>query len=150
MNSPVDPLPSLKELLQLAEICLDQGGRGGDSAGAGASAPVGDPPPRSAHPLPEGVPRGERDLRIDAVEKYTSAFDRWFQHHGAALAALPETERATLSSLVKLHERILTLAESMRESTAVDIRHLKAKGKGIMAYVDTLPKRISRGPTRKG
>ena len=57
----------------------------------------------------------------------------------AAVAAEPEAAK----KLVQLHSRVLQRAGALRDVTAGSLKKLKTKGKGLMAYTDLLPRRIS-------
>lgn len=83
------------------------------------------------------------DERLNYLEAYTEAFDLWFQHSGGE-------DPTRLAELEERHVRILELAESLRDSTNTELRAHHKRGKGILAYADTLPKSVSRSKPRQG
>lgn len=78
------------------------------------------------------------------IEAYSEAFSRWYAENPNP------TESEQLERLSRHHTEILEKVAELRELTSIDLRNLKKKGKGILAYTDVLPKRISFGRKRKG
>lgn len=91
------------------------------------------------------------DQFLDRVAAYSDAFQKWnVDNQQALMGTATGAEAESLRSLAKLHAKIIDLAEALKDKTSHDLKHLKRKGKGIMAYTDILPKRISIWTRRKG
>jgi hypothetical protein len=89
---------------------------------------------------------------LDALDLYIESFGKW---HGDWKARLLESSndrdlKAVGAEVAKQHSEVLRLAGELKESIAVSLRSLKRKGKGLIAYSDKLPKRISTIRPRKG
>lgn len=91
---------------------------------------------------------------IDQIEKYCSSLAQWLKetensssHPNADTLGL---SAADLTELSKLHGSVMQLASQLLGNTATQLQDLQIKAKGIMAYVDTLPKKISVTKSRKG
>ena len=87
------------------------------------------------------------DAREELISEYSDAF-------GAFLDARSDQphlglEAETLEALLKNHEQIVACAESLKMKTKDAIGTLRKRGKAIMGYVDTLPRRVSTIGTRK-
>jgi len=83
------------------------------------------------------------DTILEEFNAYTSALDVWLTQ--------PRTEDPEIiKSLLENHDKVVKKALSLKDEASVELRKLKAKGKGILAYVDILPKRISFGTKKKG
>lgn len=85
---------------------------------------------------------------IAGYERYSDGMDRWLE------STLKSMERgvgapagADAQELLALHQEVLERAKDLKDSVRKELLELKAKGKGLMAYTDQLPKRVS---TRKG
>ena len=94
----------------------------------------------------------DSEVALEKIEEYTEKFSSWYNEHFASLEEgdIQEDVISLLQQLNEQHGKVLALAEDLRESITDDRRELKRKGKGIMAYIDTLPKRLSLRRTRKG
>ena len=82
--------------------------------------------------------------RIELLESYVSSFDRWLETTGAL------TDEATLAEALKNHEALMAKAKGWLEEGSQELAHYRQKTKVILAYVDTLPKRLSRYRPIKG
>lgn len=91
----------------------------------------------------------EAGTTVDRLTRYADAFDRWFS------TARPLLERgeleplggeAAVRELERQHREIVEAARGTLERGGDEIADLKRRGKGILAYTDLLPSRIS---TRK-
>lgn len=86
---------------------------------------------------------------LDAMEEYVQAFAAWQKKVGLGVAgglevqAQPDVDIEQLKLLDKKHSKLLTRAGQLHEQTAKDLKDQQERGKGIRAYVDTLPKRLS-------
>lgn len=94
----------------------------------------------------------EADL-LGLIEEYSARFTEWHEsaEAGGDLSLLEKSfGAANLKLLSERHRLVIAKVASLKEGTAEDLRNLKRRGKGIMAYTDTMPKRISLRKDRKG
>ena len=90
------------------------------------------------------VGNDEPDLFLEKLQDYTDRMDNWLR------AGMAEQGDATeVQTLLDLHNTLLARAEVMLGGASDEFRQLKTKRKAIIAYTDTLPKRIST-QKRKG
>lgn len=89
------------------------------------------------------------DETIDSIERYSERFTDWFERNRAAIeqGAMQSPE---LSELLSLHERIVDLVSRLMNDTSSRRSELKRRGKGILSYLDTLPRRLSVTGMKKG
>jgi hypothetical protein len=87
---------------------------------------------------------GEADA-VEAVSAYVCCVDEWVA--GGDLVVQDE-ELGRL--IADQHATILLLVESLKGQTASELKELWEKGKGLMAYTDVFPKRISTMRPKKG
>lgn len=91
------------------------------------------------------------DPFIDALERYSLAFDEWFVQNQSELANNPDPlYNSQIDKLVQLHERLVNIVTDEQSEHPEAIRKLKHKGRGIMAYTDIFPKRLSMRRPRQG
>lgn len=94
---------------------------------------------------------GPTDVLIEKLEEYTQAFEAWSAAHKDILSgAKKPADEVEFLNLAALHARVVEVAEQKKESAGKDLREAQTRGKGIMAYIDILPKRISIAGTKKG
>lgn len=89
------------------------------------------------------------------LERYTEAFSKWYEAAGLNPQGSPgitiaENPTQILESVQATHDAVLRHASEAKALTAADLKSVRSKGKGILAYVDTLPKRVSLINPRKG
>lgn len=88
---------------------------------------------------------------VDRLEQYIAAFDALYGEGGAELESADiGASEEDLRRLANLHAEILELAGSAKEEVNHSLRSLRTKGKGLRAYTDHYPKRISTIRPRKG
>ena len=87
------------------------------------------------------------DERISQLTSYVDSFNLLFKEIEAQAI---QADRAELEILAALHEQVIGVAVSLLGGTSVDLRDLQKKGKAILAYTDTLPKRVSMRGKKKG
>jgi hypothetical protein len=95
----------------------------------------------------------ESDELVSLIEQYAKAFDEWYSStcEGTDMATIKsKVGTDKLAELLNLHAEVMKRTGELKEDVSGDIRKLKKKGKGILAYTDTLPKRISVTRKRKG
>lgn len=87
----------------------------------------------------------------DKLALYTESFSRWAAAHAALLAGAekPQNE-AQFRYLADVHAKLVASAEAARDQARKDIGEAHKRGKGIMAYTDILPKRISISGVKRG
>lgn len=93
----------------------------------------------SQEPLPE---------RISSLTAYSESFDQWYGEHKEELEKMSPSREAV--ELLELHNQLISAAEGWLKDVGAEIGIHRKKGKGIMAYTDILPKRVSRYQTKKG
>jgi hypothetical protein len=93
------------------------------------------------------VSGGDIDACITAMDAYVAALNK----------LLKQLEKKTgdyagedVAPLEPLHQQVLAVAMQLLGNTSVDLRQLQAKGKAILAYTDTMPKRVSIRGKQKG
>ena len=89
------------------------------------------------------------------LDQYSDLFARWYEKSNLAsgspeaIAIVGEVTEV-LGSVAAMHEAVLKLATDAQALTSADLKTIRSRGKGILAYVDTLPKRLSLNKSRKG
>jgi hypothetical protein len=85
---------------------------------------------------------------VGLVESYTEHFERWQSLVGETLANVLSSPQG--EELVRVHAAVLARAQSAQGDVAQALKGLRKRGKGILAYTDTFPKRIATIRPRKG
>ena len=93
---------------------------------------------------------GDPETESLAIEGYCKLFDLWLKAQGGVIAPVDQNSRPALQQLSDLHAEVLARAEVLLSSTSKGLQELKRKSKGIRAYLDILPKKISVTGSRKG
>jgi len=99
------------------------------------------------------APDENLDLRTDRIVAYSEAFERWYSAARPSIDAGDAAPLGGLTILRKLeaqHAAVMKLAQEIMRRTDVEVRGLRRKGKGMVAYTDTLPKQISTKKFRPG
>jgi len=89
------------------------------------------------------------DSSSNLLEKIQIYFDA-FEVFRPSLENMKKNSETDLHQLLEKHNKILTITMELRDETSREIRELKKRGKGIMAYTDIYPKKISLGSQKKG
>ena len=89
---------------------------------------------------------------LEQLDAFIDAFGVWEKDWRGRIAVAPKDKDliAIGKEVGELHGEVLRLAGVLKESIATSLRSLRRKGKGLIAYADHLPKRISTIRTRKG
>lgn len=98
--------------------------------------------------LREGAPEA-----LDQLEEYTDLFDAWQKTWNKGKTGVPgfsSKELAVGKRIAEQHQTVLDLTEKMYRSMEESLRGLRGRSKGIRAYLDHLPSKISTIRTRKG
>ena len=76
---------------------------------------------------------------IPVITEYTEAFEQWYVEWEKRpdKSKLPASD--PIFTLQKKHEAVLNLAQALKGIVSDDLKRLKRKGKGIIAYADALP-----------
>lgn len=93
----------------------------------------------------QGTELGEASVSeelVQSLEEYGSAFEKWIES-----AEKKDFEGQDISKLLDGHNRVLQLATRLQGGASVAKRELNKRAKGLIGYLDTLPKRVS---SRKG
>jgi hypothetical protein len=99
------------------------------------------------------TPCDNLDTATERIVAYTEAFDRWYSLAKPYFDVGDEEPLGGLELLKKLearHGEVIALAEAAMDRTEADAKGLRRKGKGMVAYTDNLPKRISTKRFRPG
>lgn len=94
----------------------------------------------------------ERDpqLALDKLAAYVESFGQWsegeLQERGASRTTV---EREELGVLLQKHTAVMQRGEELRAQLAGEMKQLKVRGKGIMAYLDILPKQLNMFTRKK-
>ncbi|RMG42763.1 MAG: hypothetical protein D6719_05555 [Candidatus Dadabacteria bacterium] len=88
----------------------------------------------------------------EVVEKLADYVESFSSLEKALMNSAAEFQQHTtlLRELESKHALVLSLAEELKDNTSKELRDLKVRGRGIMAYLDILPQRISVLGKRKG
>jgi len=88
----------------------------------------------------------EQDI-VESISAYVDAFASWDQEDGLKAK---EIDREMLQELATLHTKITEGAMQLKGDTGQRIKSLNIRRKGLLAYVDPLPKKISFRKPKKG
>lgn len=90
------------------------------------------------------------DEIIARIDNYIQIFNKWYD----ANLNIPEDKITLSAEEVKIvresHAGVLTLAKTLKLDAVTSLKAFQQKSEGIMAYTDTLPKKLSSRKTRKG
>ena len=89
------------------------------------------------------------DQEIERIEKYCRAFREWHayaQQNQTGAEPLPEE----IERLQERHTAVLERLERLRLDLSKEMGGFHKRAKGIMAYTDVLPKRVSVAKGRTG
>lgn len=89
------------------------------------------------------------EAKLSTTEDYVASFADWHAEFDPS-AEVSDELREKLVRLSDLHAKVLAFISELRDDSMKELRKFKAKAKGIMAYTDRLPKRISIAAKRKG
>lgn len=81
------------------------------------------------------------------LERYVTDFQKWWEEFDSGRI---EVEQSLLEKLSERHEKVLDLARDLQSQTGQVLQDTRRKSKGMIAYVDCLPKRISTRRVKKG
>jgi hypothetical protein len=84
--------------------------------------------------------------RVDRIDKYCEQFAVW---EAQGMPRLSSDEQM-VESLQHQHTQVLDQARLMAAETRSDLHALRKRAKGLMRYVDQLPRQISAWIQRKG
>jgi hypothetical protein len=87
---------------------------------------------------------------LDLIDQYSDAFESWRASWAVSGAKLSPRDREMGERIALQHAKILELTEGMLRSVEQSLKDLRGWSKGIRAYMDHLPKKVSTIRTRKG
>lgn len=87
---------------------------------------------------------------IDLIDQYTDAFEAWRASWPRSGTKLSSTDKEMGERIAAQHDSILKLTEEMLRSVEQSLKELRGWSKGIRAYMDHFPKKVSTVRTRKG
>jgi hypothetical protein len=82
---------------------------------------------------------------VERVDAYVQAFDSWAQSTN-----LESSDKELGIRIADQHATIMMLMEALKGEAALALKDLREKGKGLRAYTDVFPKRISTMKPKKG
>ena len=90
---------------------------------------------------------------LNELERYCDLFAEWEKgwkrtRDGATSLSAKDVELGR--RIVAQHATVIKLTEEMRAHVDRSLKSLRVRGKGLRAYTDQLPKRISTIRTRRG
>ena len=97
--------------------------------------------------------RDGADDSLDIIERYVAAFAEWEAGWKLSVkgdADFSAKERDMGNRIAAQHSQVIKLVEGMRAEVDSSLKGLRQKGKGLKAYIDQLPQKISTIRTRKG
>ncbi len=83
---------------------------------------------------------------LDELDQYCNAFAEWeiqWKRRQDGKVEFPAREAELGRRIVAQHATVIRLTEEMRASVDRSLKSLRVRGKGLRAYTDHLPKRIS-------
>ena len=86
------------------------------------------------------------------IDNYITLFDRWFTEEGPKTSQETPTDklREELEAVQRVHTAVMGVVGEMKASMSQSLVGLHQKERAMLAYIDTLPKRVSVGKARKG
>lgn len=91
------------------------------------------------------------DASVELIERYSQTFGEWFSKNEKLIRENdPGLNRSDLEQLLSRHEAVVDMSEQLQAQYPEDLKKLRQRGKGLMAYTDMLPKRISYKQTKEG
>ena len=89
------------------------------------------------------------DAATNLLDQYAGLFGRWHDAEGpgSPSAMLVASE---LEEIQTVHDAVLAYATALKDATEKSMKGMKQRGRTILAYVDTLPKRVSINKPQKG
>ncbi len=88
---------------------------------------------------------------ITKIEEYALNFNDWFDQYQKSIdAGNAINTKQELELLLSKHEAVSAISDKLKAGIPDQMARLQTKAKGIMAYTDTLPKKISFTKTTKG
>lgn len=94
----------------------------------------------------------EEDERLVALELYVTQLAAWYDGQGCELTSANVSSQSAdlLRELGDRHTQVLKLVEQLRNDTSSKLKVFRQRTRGILSYLDTLPKRISVLRSKKG
>lgn len=86
---------------------------------------------------------GEPGRFVAVLEEYSDAFAQWMSDSELESRGVIEAEKQPLLELAEKHGQIIESAQRIKDLTGEEVKNLKQKSRGLMAYVDGLPKRMT-------
>ncbi|MFN4894306.1 MAG: hypothetical protein ACK5GN_09745 [Pseudomonadota bacterium] len=84
------------------------------------------------------------------LEQYTDTFDSWQRSWSTREGAFPVKERELGERIAAQHDTVIELTEGMLSSVEQSLKELRGWSKGIRAYMDHFPRKVSTIRSRKG
>ena len=89
------------------------------------------------------------DTATSLLDQYAGLFLRWHDSEGPGMPGVVLVA-SELEELQLVHDAILEHALQLKDATDKSMKGLKQRGRTILAYVDTLPKRLSINKPQNG
>jgi len=102
-----------------------------------------------AEEIISGVDNLSPQDQLDILDRYADCFGEIVEGDNFQ-QEIEELEPQLQKELSKSHQRVLELAMGLKDETSKELKSLKRKGQGILAYLDQYPQPTTRKPRRKG
>lgn len=86
---------------------------------------------------------------LPLLEEYVELFDTWNCLWSSSSAESPEYRQAA-ERLLTLHEEIVNIGRTLSDETETSLKGVRGWSKGIRAYLDHFPSKVSTRRGRKG
>lgn len=93
--------------------------------------------------------QAQEDDVLPLLEEYVELFDAWERVWSSAEAGRPESRHAG-ERILLLHQEIMNVARALSNEAESSLKGIRGWSKGIRAYIDHLPSKISTRRGRKG
>ena len=88
--------------------------------------------------------KDQADQAVDLLEHYSNGLDDFLQQfESKGLEESSQIRREEILELAEKHRQIIEYAERFKAVTGDQIKSLKRRGEGLIAYTDTLPRKIA-------
>lgn len=94
------------------------------------------------------VDQSSVEERLDRLERYVDLFSQWQEAFDTEAVSVEEAE--CLNELQEQHAKVIEQVAALKSVSVSELGKFQRRAKGIMAYTDTLPRKISIAKERKG
>lgn len=94
------------------------------------------------------LPKGKADDFVSSIETYARLLDALLRD--LASMKISKESKPLMEELMQVHGRVMEGADARKADAGKFLGNLQERGRGLRAYVDPLPKRISVRRPREG